>query len=186
MDEFEDLLCFIDKRLQAPEENVMAKELLDSMKFIPVLKRHWKKLQQNMYPVLQQVALDIPSRLEGAAAVPGEELSVLTNKEAEPSLTLPDMVLIDDFDNILACMGSLSEFDQDQVDVYLGLRNDAAVHETQTNHGEQAPVVALGPDKTTNSTPKDPKRFSAWGDSSHQHNSKQDRASLSFAPKDEK
>eukprot|EP00977_Amphora_coffeiformis_P021457 scaffold9369_cov182-Amphora_coffeaeformis.AAC.2 len=46
MDAFENLLAFIKDRLNAPEDDIMTKELLENTKFIPVLDRQWKLLNQ--------------------------------------------------------------------------------------------------------------------------------------------
>lgn len=51
LDEFEDLLNFIERKIQAPEENIMAKKILDSIKFIPVLSRHSQYLAKHIQPV---------------------------------------------------------------------------------------------------------------------------------------
>lgn len=51
MGEFEDLLQFIDRKISAPPENLMARELLENIKFIPVLQKQWKLLKEHTRPV---------------------------------------------------------------------------------------------------------------------------------------
>ena len=48
MNEFDDLLSFVERKPEASDENVLA----TGVKFIPVLQKSWKILMQNLEPVV--------------------------------------------------------------------------------------------------------------------------------------
>lgn len=51
LNEFEDFLCFIERKMDAPHENIMAKEILESVRWIPLLRRHSRFLRKHVEPV---------------------------------------------------------------------------------------------------------------------------------------
>ena len=66
MDEFDDLLSFVERRLQAPDDNVLAAEIIKGIKFVPVLQRSWKLLVQNMQPVVAPMGMVLAVSLTNA------------------------------------------------------------------------------------------------------------------------
>lgn len=92
VDQFDDLLSFVERKLQAPDDNVLAAEIIKGIKFIPVLQRSWKLLIQNMQPV----------------AAPMDAIAAVSSTNASGDQTLGNVTKgNDDFDDTLAQMGPL-------------------------------------------------------------------------------
>ena len=51
LDKFDNLVHYVDCKIKAFCENIMAKELLESLRFIPMLRKLFNILKQNVNPV---------------------------------------------------------------------------------------------------------------------------------------